>query len=309
LIERLEITNFLAFKHLKVENLKRVNLITGRNNTGKTAFLEAIRAFKSSFDSEVLTEILENRGFYANNSRIFNNLYNKSNYPERTELIINNYCIESSKNSLPKSYQISSIFKSDLSHSIYTKYPDRELVYISFGFDETRIEQQWSNIALTPTEDDVFEIIKSCIQDDFIRLSVTSKGVIIRLKNEEKPLNIKVLGDGMKRIVSIAMALASSKNKLLLIDEIEIGLHHTVLAKLWEIIFKYAQEWNIQVFATTHSNDAIHTFRNEAAKSEAYQDMTNIIRLQRNRKDQEIEAIAYEYDMLDTILEAKMDIR
>jgi len=38
----LEIRNFRCFPHLKINNLKRVNLIGGKNNVGKTALLEAV---------------------------------------------------------------------------------------------------------------------------------------------------------------------------------------------------------------------------------------------------------------------------
>jgi hypothetical protein len=41
-IENLTITNFKCFKHLEVMNIGRVNLIGGKNNVGKTAFLEAV---------------------------------------------------------------------------------------------------------------------------------------------------------------------------------------------------------------------------------------------------------------------------
>ena len=38
----LSIKNFRAFQSLEVEGLKRVNLFTGRNNSGKTSVLEAV---------------------------------------------------------------------------------------------------------------------------------------------------------------------------------------------------------------------------------------------------------------------------
>src|SRR4051812_7984242 len=38
-----EIRNFRAFSHLRVEKLGRVNLVVGKNNVGKTMFLEAVQ--------------------------------------------------------------------------------------------------------------------------------------------------------------------------------------------------------------------------------------------------------------------------
>jgi AAA15 family ATPase/GTPase len=42
MIEDIEITNFRCFDRLKVSGCKRINLISGKNNVGKTALLEAI---------------------------------------------------------------------------------------------------------------------------------------------------------------------------------------------------------------------------------------------------------------------------
>jgi AAA15 family ATPase/GTPase len=47
-----------------------------------------------------------------------------------------------------------------------------------------------------------------------------------------------------------------------LIDEFENGLHHTVQENLWKVIFYLAERLNIQVFATTHSEDCIRGFEN-----------------------------------------------
>ena len=56
--------------------------------------------------------------------------------------------------------------------------------------------------------------------------------------------------------------MVNCENGYTLIDEFENGLHYSVQEKLWEIIFKLAERLNIQVFVTTHSNDAIRTFEN-----------------------------------------------
>lgn len=42
ILDSLEIYNFRAFRHLRIERLARVNLIVGENNIGKTSLLEAI---------------------------------------------------------------------------------------------------------------------------------------------------------------------------------------------------------------------------------------------------------------------------
>ncbi len=50
-----------------------------------------------------------------------------------------------------------------------------------------------------------------------------------------------------------------------MIDEFENGLHHPVQLDVWRTIFALAQKHNVQVFATSHSWDAVETFQQAAA--------------------------------------------
>ena len=42
---------------------------------------------------------------------------------------------------------------------------------------------------------------------------------------------------------------------MLLVDEIDTGLHYTVLTKMWQLVYETAKRLDVQVFATTHSRD------------------------------------------------------
>ncbi len=57
-IENIKFKNFKCFKELDIKNLKRINLISGKNNIGKTSFMEGLELFLSSKDSyEVILNI------------------------------------------------------------------------------------------------------------------------------------------------------------------------------------------------------------------------------------------------------------
>lgn len=43
----------------------------------------------------------------------------------------------------------------------------------------------------------------------------------------------------------------------MLVDEIDTGLHHSVMTNMWNLIARTAKDLNIQVFATTHSYDCV----------------------------------------------------
>lgn len=61
MLESFHISNFRLFQHLEVGRLNRVNLVVGRNNAGKSTFLEAVELYASNAASTVLLDLVESR--------------------------------------------------------------------------------------------------------------------------------------------------------------------------------------------------------------------------------------------------------
>ncbi len=59
------VKNFRCFKDLQINDLGRVNLIAGKNNTGKTALLEAMYLLTKPLTSTVLLNLQKTRGLVA----------------------------------------------------------------------------------------------------------------------------------------------------------------------------------------------------------------------------------------------------
>src|SRR5262249_1285242 len=64
---------------------------------------------------------------------------------------------------------------------------------------------------------------------------------------------VAFMGDGVRRLLSIVLAIANASGGVVLIDEIENGLHYSVQKQVWQAIAKAARRLDVQVFATTHS--------------------------------------------------------
>lgn len=64
-------------------------------------------------------------------------------------------------------------------------------------------------------------------------------------------------GDGVRRLLHIALKLASVKGGILLIDELEATIHTEALQNSFQWLAKWSKEMNVQIFATTHSLEAI----------------------------------------------------
>ena len=123
-------------------------------------------------------------------------------------------------------------------------------------------------------------------------------------KNEFVPLNF--LGDGFKRIFYIILKTISLKGKRIMVDEIEIGVHHSKLKDFWINIFKVCKELDVQLFATTHSKECIEAYV-EAAK-EVSEENIKLIRLQEN-KDKSIKAICYKEEYIEYMVESNTEER
>ena len=61
MLDSLFVHNFRLFKKLEIERLSRVNLIVGKNNSGKSCFLEAVRIYLSDASPRVLLELISQR--------------------------------------------------------------------------------------------------------------------------------------------------------------------------------------------------------------------------------------------------------
>ena len=70
---------------------------------------------------------------------------------------------------------------------------------------------------------------------------------------------LPVMGEGMTRIARLILAISVAPGGIVLVDEIENGLHHTALEKVWRAVDTAARRFNTQVVASTHSYECLET--------------------------------------------------
>lgn len=124
-------------------------------------------------------------------------------------------------------------------------------------------------VILTPQEDLLLDAVR-LVEPNISRIaSVGSGGLIhgvykrggvyVSLKDRPGRIPIGNMGDGMWRILSLGLAMIDAKDSVLLIDEVDTGLHFSVLKKLWTFILEASASLNVKVFATTHSRDCVES--------------------------------------------------
>ncbi len=143
----------------------------------------------------------------------------------------------------------------DTNHSLFLSINDDYL---------DNFAQNWDLIQLTPKEDKVIEALQ-IIDPNLERIGLTvshyTQQIRLKIKGEEQPIPLSSMGDGMKKIFRLITQAVLLENGILLIDEIERGLHYTVQINMWRLLIKIAQDFNVQIFATTHSWDCICAFQ------------------------------------------------
>jgi len=82
-------------------------------------------------------------------------------------------------------------------------------------------------------------------------------GVLVGLKDTKQRVPLGSMGEGMRRVLALAISLAQARKGFLLVDEFDTGLHWSVMARMWELTMRSAAELDVQVFATTHSLDCL----------------------------------------------------
>jgi hypothetical protein len=330
MLQSLKIEGFRGFQNFEMANLGRINLLVGKNNSGKTSILEAIQFLYVQNNLDIFLETISYRGEFSwsesNRTKVFEicHLFPGHEIIPSKEIIIigsresHQESVTISVKSIPIQLSLFSDKNDDLNND--NIFDDEEwnklLLSIRWSQSQKPIELEllangtlardsirrmaslsrishkigidnkielrfltpfsltssdmaalFDNIVLSPLEDLIIESLK-IIEPKIERIAsvgsgkyLTSNnlgvrgGFLIKIKNHDQPIPIGSLGDGFWRMLGLVLAMVNLENGILLVDEIDSGLHFTVMTDMWKVVWETAKKLNIQVFATTHSRD------------------------------------------------------
>jgi AAA15 family ATPase/GTPase len=270
-IREIEIKNFKCFEDFKAEGFGRVNLIGGKNNVGKTAFMEACYLVTAIDIPNLYNDFLE-----INTHRdVINQLLDtKYRNDDLKELIINN-------KSLTILSSIGNIFITEESGILKINILDKEFKYtlselmslLDINILHTKLNNTMHFISQNSNVNHYLNtIIDNAKLDNKLSLlnrylfelfNVDSIDTIkykpfIKIGNDYSELS--QFGQGIKTFINIISSMLLLEDSFIFIDEIENGIHYSHLDRVWEIILSISKEQNVQVFATTHSKECIASF-------------------------------------------------
>ena len=177
------------------------------------------------------------------------------------------------------------------------------------------LARYWDDVAATEDEGRVISILSLMAGQKIERVIVVgdegpgfnrlSRRIMVKLEGHASRVPLKSLGDGAVRLFGTTLALIRCRNGLLLVDETENGVHHSIQPSFWRMVLGMAEQYNVQVLATTHSWDCVAGF---AEATEKFKNVKAIyIRLEKRQDG--IRAISYSEENLLAVSEQRIEVR
>lgn len=347
----LTIENFRGIEKLQITNLKRVNLLVGKNNCGKTSVLEALFLLSGMSNPQLPVNIHIFRDLILTRDEDFSFMFRDLDFtiPITISGILDNKKRKLTIRPLYSRYKPKIIEK----HVEPVTQPDfmpssTSLVQIVEGLELKFMNgpnQQFSaTISLKEKESQLkgkYSENLSCsfinpktsmnqmdkhvegllVQKELDRVIAILQGIEPQLSDirlgagsmiwvdigREKLLPLNIMGDGMRRVLAFISTVSAMKNGVVLLDEIENGLHYSSLSVLWKTLFAACKEYNVQLVATTHSYECIESFSKTYEQIEPQGDDIRLFRI--DREDDKHNVVTFNAELLNAGIEKDFEVR
>jgi len=317
LLTEIEIKDFKCFKNFKADGFKRVNLIGGKNNVGKTAFMEAcfVNVCSSEIDTAwtALSSLKSSRDNLEYLGKIFTiddikkNLESIDTFQSISSINKFKFFILNANGKKEYKFEINNHETTININDFSYNSKEKEIIKFidNFGLTNDDLKKVFESVQKKDKENILYKYINK-FDDNIVNFKIIGgdKPQCKTIEGEYRDIN--EFGDGLKHYISIICSLYACENGYLFIDEIDNGIHYTQLDRLWEIILKISKEQNVQVFATTHSKECIESYARVSKKLEdediCYIKMTRL-------EDASIKAGVRDYELLENNMEQNHEVR
>ena len=318
MLQSVHIRNFRGLKDLEIKGLGRINLFAGRNNSGKTALLEALSllagagwpdlAFNPTIvrGAEVLVESAAVPGLQVSGGGVRESLWKPMFHgldleekitvtaehaslgelllevdfarQKNVEINVGNLgskSVASLQDTLGFAFHSESTGKvtsqafldeQGRKVTVYTGNTDPDpkpsfpAVYLgghgvshirdAVSLGEVRRQKQG---ALVLAALKIIEPRLESIEDN----SASGAPMIWGDIGFAELMPLSAMGDGLGRAARLFIAMLHVKDGAVMVDEIENWFHYSVVPRMWEAIDQVSRDFNVQIFATTHSRECV----------------------------------------------------
>lgn len=339
MIDSLKLKNYRGFKELELTDLKKINIIVGANNVGKTSILEAIELLIFTKDSPKrgsLESIFRKTDQRVEPLNYFKNLnFMGSGFDgfEISAQISNyNYAVAFGKGigheeqmnlmGLPKKdTNVISILDSNNIHLLHfsPKSLEKNLPTCSARTstldDPAKVSQLFG--AVSPKNADGEAEIEKFMADGIdsrikrLRYAPSSGGnhlIYVQLEGFKEMIPFTQFGQAFVSTLHLYAELYANEPDVMLVDEVENGIYYQGLPDYWKGLLAAFMARDTQLFATTHSFECMRAAHLEAKKLPEY--LINFIRLDRDKFDpDEIRVTQFGEEEMDEAIKHGWDMR
>ena len=356
MLKVLNLRQYRGFESYRLTDLARVNLVVGKNNSGKTSVLEAVELLLSGGSPSAMVESAQRRGEFSIGARyalalshvfhghrctpgvsfkisgssspqsLIGQILSLEEIPEEAERweIMAKRHLRHDRDEEPTAAfglrlaldkQQPIVLPITENGSLIPRYwprsrsngdSHRAVSFLNLGLSS--MQSAWNAAVEKKREEEIVEAMRILMPEiDSIQFLAGdwSKNILIGQKDVQLRLPIGSYGDGMRRLLAISLSLVGTKDGCLLIDEIDTGLHWTVMKDMWELVVKAAGLSNVQVFATTHSYDCI---RGLGALIKSQPDLSEFVAIQKVHQSLE-QAVCIPGEDIPTVVEQDIEVR
>jgi len=292
----IDIERYKVFENFKLDNLNRINIFAGFNNSAKTTLLEAIYLLTKQNNIAAFFEIIKLKNKLDQLNTAYLDDYFDSNIKIKGTFNEVQTTIEIEKDKVSDidkkddylaSYRVISIIDEDrLENLIHTfKYNPIQRFYNKievlcqsifkspYFYNRNEVLNTHHKNVQVKEFHLIIEFLQEYVDSNITDIELTEKNDIKRFLVDskvfpDKSVDITSYGEGLQRIFEIALSFAYCKNGVLLIDELETAIHYSLLIDFTKFIQELAVKFNVQVFITSHSKECIDAFVNNEFKND-----------------------------------------
>jgi AAA15 family ATPase/GTPase len=139
-------------------------------------------------------------------------------------------------------------------------------------------------------------------------IEILTDDIYVGFEGKTQMLSLSMMGDGLRRYLNIVAAAANPLIDILLIDEIDNGLHYSIYGKLWQSLFALAHATDKQIYVTTHSKETLSHLNEMLEEHPEYQQEMRLYTLA-NTPIKGHQAYKYTFDGLSGACENDVELR
>lgn len=178
--------------------------------------------------------------------------------------------------------------------------------YIPSGYMMLNVNEKLAQVIKNKRENDILEALR-LVEPRIKDIQLLDKKIMVDIGLDER-LPINVLGDGVRKVLSILLSIHNAQNGVLLVDEIDNGLHYSVMPNLWNVILHSCKKLNTQLFVSTHSMDMVKALVSAISEIDAEDNDVSAFKLIK-KNDDEIAALRYGINELSYSIEQELEVR